>query len=138
MPPSQAPASAIEYDVIVHRNVPVPMRDGVCLAADLYLPARDGQPAEDPFPAVMERTPYDKANKYGEGRYFARRGYVAVMQDVRGRFASEGTWYPFAFDVNPNTGGLLGRERRFVLAENAVYHDPQHPSHVVLPIIARP
>ena len=29
----------------------------------------------------------------------------------------------------------LGRERRFVLAENAVYHDPQHPSHVVLPLI---
>jgi putative CocE/NonD family hydrolase len=44
----------------------------------------------------MERTPYDKANKYGEGRYFARRGYVAVMQDVRGRFASQGEWYPFA------------------------------------------
>jgi putative CocE/NonD family hydrolase len=39
------------------------------------------------------------------------------------------------FDVNPNTGGPLGRERRFVLAENAVYHDPQHPSYVALPII---
>jgi putative CocE/NonD family hydrolase len=89
-------ASSIEYDVIVQRNVPVPVRDGVLLAADLYLPAQGGQPAPGPFPVVMERTPYDKANKYGEGRYFARRGYVAVMQDVRGRFASEGEWYPFA------------------------------------------
>jgi len=60
-----APASAIEYDVLVRRNVPVPMRDGVRLAADLYLPARYGEPAEGRFPAVMERTPYDKANKYG-------------------------------------------------------------------------
>ncbi|OGG51650.1 MAG: hypothetical protein A3F84_29340 [Candidatus Handelsmanbacteria bacterium RIFCSPLOWO2_12_FULL_64_10] len=44
----------------------------------------------------MERTPYDKEGKVNEGRYFARRGYVAVMQDVRGRFQSEGEWYPFA------------------------------------------
>jgi putative CocE/NonD family hydrolase len=42
------------------------------------------------------------------------------------------------FDVNPNTGGPLGRERRFVLAENAIYHDPEHPSHVVLPVIVQP
>ncbi|MBN1400005.1 MAG: CocE/NonD family hydrolase, partial [Anaerolineae bacterium] len=39
------------------------------------------------------------------------------------------------FDVNPNTGGPLGRDRRFALADNAIYHDPDHPSHVVLPII---
>jgi putative CocE/NonD family hydrolase len=39
------------------------------------------------------------------------------------------------FDVNPNTGGPLGRERRTVIAENAIYHDPEHPSHVLLPVI---
>jgi uncharacterized protein len=88
--------SWIEYDVIVEKNVRVPMRDGVHLAADLYLPARNGKVAEGRFPAVMERTPYDRENKVTEGRYFARRGYVAVMQDVRGRFGSEGEWYPFA------------------------------------------
>ena len=38
------------------------------------------------------------------------------------------------FDVNPNTGGDLGVERRFEIAEQAIYHDPEHPSHVVLPI----
>lgn len=88
--------SWMEYDVVVEKNVRVPMRDGVRLAADLYLPARNGKVAEGRFPVVMERTPYDKEGKVNEGRYFARRGYVAVMQDVRGRFASEGEWYAFA------------------------------------------
>ena len=96
MPARGTPGSWIEYDVVVQRDVPVPMRDGVRLAADLYRPAIGDELVAGPFPAVMERTPYDKAEKYGEGRYFARRGYVAVMQDVRGRFQSEGEWYPFA------------------------------------------
>jgi uncharacterized protein len=39
------------------------------------------------------------------------------------------------FDVNPNTGGPLGRERRVALADNAIYHDPEHPSHIALPIL---
>ena len=39
------------------------------------------------------------------------------------------------FDVNPNTGEPLNDNRRWRVAENAVYHDPQHPSHIVLPII---
>ena len=88
--------SWMAYDVIVQKNVRVPMRDGVTLAADLYLPARKGLIAEGRFPVVMERTPYDKEGRANEGRYFARRGYVGVMQDVRGRFQSEGVWYPFA------------------------------------------
>lgn len=85
-----------EYDVVVQKNIRVPVRDGVQLAADLYLPARAGKRVEGPLPAVLERTPYDKENKAAEGRYFARHGYVTVMQDVRGRFESEGEWYPFA------------------------------------------
>ena len=40
------------------------------------------------------------------------------------------------FDVNPNTGEPLGRERRKMKADNAIYHDAIHPSHVILPIIA--
>jgi putative CocE/NonD family hydrolase len=92
----KTPGTWIENGVIVKRDVLVPMRDGVRLAADLYLSAREGRLVEGRFPAVMERTPYDKTNKFAEGRYFARHGYVAVMQDVRGRFQSEGEWYPFA------------------------------------------
>ena len=41
------------------------------------------------------------------------------------------------FDVNPNTGGPLGLEQRYHLAHQAVYHDADHPSHIVLPVIAR-
>ncbi|MCA1651141.1 MAG: CocE/NonD family hydrolase, partial [Acidobacteria bacterium] len=39
------------------------------------------------------------------------------------------------FDVNPNTGEPLGRHRRWVIAENSVYHDPERTSHIVLPIV---
>jgi putative CocE/NonD family hydrolase len=39
------------------------------------------------------------------------------------------------FDVNPNTGEPLNNNRRWAIAENAVYHDAQHPSHILLPII---
>ncbi len=39
------------------------------------------------------------------------------------------------FDVNPNTGEPLGRNRRAITADNSIYHDAAHPSHVVLPII---
>jgi putative CocE/NonD family hydrolase len=42
------------------------------------------------------------------------------------------------FDVNPNTGGPLGHDRRMVSADNSVYHDAKHPSSVVLPVIGRP
>lgn len=41
------------------------------------------------------------------------------------------------FDVNPNTGGDLGLERRFEVAEQTIYHDPEYRSHLVLPIIER-
>jgi hypothetical protein len=42
--------------------------------------------------------------------------------------------YP-RFDVNPNTGDPLGDYRRMVPADNTVYHDAAHPSHVVLPVV---
>ena len=45
--------------------------------------------------------------------------------------------YP-RFDVNPNTGDPLGDYRRMVTADNTVYHDAAHPSHVVLPVVPRP
>jgi putative CocE/NonD family hydrolase len=89
------PGSALAFDVAVDKDVLVAMRDGVRLAADLYRPADGDRPLPGPFPALLERTPYDKgrAVQRQSGRYFASRGYVVVMQDVRGRFASEGEWY---------------------------------------------
>ena len=90
--------SPIAYDVTIKKNVMVSMRDGVRLAADIYLPSNGDQVADGQFPVILERTPYDKTSPRNvtNGKYFARRGYVTVYQDVRGRFASEGEWYAFA------------------------------------------
>lgn len=76
----------------------VPLRDGVCLATDLYFPARDGTRLGGSFPIVLTRTPYDKTNHAATGRFYAERGYVAAMQDVRGRYVSEGEFYAFAHE----------------------------------------
>ena len=84
-----------EYEVVIQRNRAVPMRDGVRLATDVYLPARDGTPIDIAFPTILTRTPYDKGPKSVilDGEWWARRGYARVIQDVRGRFASEGDFY---------------------------------------------
>ena len=96
--PESYQGSYQQYDAICQSNVMVPMRDGVCLATDIYFPALGGQPVSGKFPVILERTPYDKAasGNVTNGTYYARRGYVCVIQDVRGRFASDGEWYPFA------------------------------------------
>jgi putative CocE/NonD family hydrolase len=78
------------YVVMVERNVPVKMRDGVVLQADIYRPK-----AEDKFPVLLYRTPYDKTGAISFGLRAAAQGYVVISQDVRGRYASEGEWYPF-------------------------------------------
>lgn len=76
----------------VDRNVPVAMRDGVTLYADVYRPYGQG-----PFPTVLERTPYNKAN-LGQGAFMLRAtaaGYAYIVMDVRGRYESEGDFVPF-------------------------------------------
>jgi putative CocE/NonD family hydrolase len=87
-----------EFEVAVDKNVMIPVRDGTKLAADIYRPARDGKPVEGRFPVVLTRTPYNKNGASNEGRYYAQRGYVVVANDVRGRYASEGTWRLIADD----------------------------------------
>ncbi|MBL8291838.1 MAG: CocE/NonD family hydrolase, partial [Bryobacterales bacterium] len=83
-------ASPPKYSVKVDPNVRVPMRDGVALAADVYLPDTSGR-----FPTVIYRTPYNKAGLRSAGNFFAARGYAVVAQDVRGRFESAGDFYAF-------------------------------------------
>lgn len=82
-----------EHDVVILQNVMVKMRDDVELATDLYLPAKDGNPIDEEFPVLLYRTPYNKTQSerdQGYGRWFAQRGYVAILQDCRGCFASGG------------------------------------------------
>lgn len=86
-----APGLAREhYDVTVERGVAVKMRDGVTLRADIYRPNAEGK-----FPVLVERTPYNKAGGVEFGLHAASLGYVVVIQDCRGRYTSEGEWYPF-------------------------------------------
>src|SRR5687767_12750848 len=77
------------YGTVVLKDVKVAMRDGVRLATDVYLPARNGVVAEGRFPAILERTPYNKDESDFYAREFVPHGYVFVAQDVRGRFRSE-------------------------------------------------
>ncbi|MCZ6892385.1 MAG: CocE/NonD family hydrolase [Chloroflexi bacterium] len=87
------PLSQPEYDIIVMEDVMVPARDGVRLATDIYRPARNGEPIQEPLPVILERTPYNKRSLdrvERNCRYFARRGYIFAMQDCRGCFRSEG------------------------------------------------
>ena len=91
-----APAVPLgRYEVVQMRDVMVPMRDGVRMATDIYLPAQGGRPLPGPFPVLLSRTPYGKAGTGGvaTARLMASHGYADVIQDVRGRFASEGRFY---------------------------------------------
>lgn len=91
-------------DFILEPDQSVRMRDGVPLSIDIYRPAHGGIALPGRFPVLLERTPYGKRrvvlNQAGE--YFARAGYVVVMQDVRGRFASEGEWYFLSEQEGPD------------------------------------
>ena len=83
-------AGAESYGVTVEHNATAVMRDGTKLRADIYRPKAEGK-----FPVLLVRTPYDKTQEMEFGVKAAERGYVVVAQDVRGRFQSEGDWYPF-------------------------------------------
>ena len=103
-PPHQPPAFGVAalYDVMV------PMRDGVLLATDIYLPAENGTLPPGPWPVVLERTPYSKARSQTntpDGPFWASRGYVFVVQDCRGRHKSQGTFisYPQESDDGVDT-----------------------------------
>ena len=89
-PGAESQPAAEEKPVTLESNVGVPMRDGFKLATDIYRPAGDGK-----FPVILIRTPYKKEMVELKARFFARRGYVAAVQDCRGRFSSPGTWEPF-------------------------------------------
>jgi putative CocE/NonD family hydrolase len=75
---------------LVRANVPVTVPGGVRLATDVYRPA-----TEVPVPVVLIRTPSAKSAHLEEGLGWARHGFACVIQDVRGRYDSEGTWYPY-------------------------------------------
>ncbi len=83
-------------DIRIDNRVPVKMRDGVTLYADVYRPVGEGR-----YPVVVSRTPYSTErfpSAWDAAVYIAQRGYVYVFQDIRGRHESEGRWEPFFDD----------------------------------------
>ncbi len=81
--------TAPDYAVSVQTNVRVRMRDGVSLVADIYRPKTEAR-----LPVLLTRTPYNRKDP-ATGMYLASQGYVVVLQDTRGRFDSDGEFYPF-------------------------------------------
>jgi putative CocE/NonD family hydrolase len=85
------------YPVKIERDVKVKMRDGVVLRGDIFRPDADGK-----FPVLLQRTPY-RRSVWGYDVNFAQhaaaRGYVVFLQDVRGRYTSDGEWYPFIHEA---------------------------------------
>ncbi len=97
IPAVLAQAAAPGGKIITHKikilsHQAVPMRDGVKLYADVYLPSAPGK-----YPALLVRTPYgvQRDGMFDDAGPFAQNGFAVVMQDVRGRYESEGKWDPF-------------------------------------------
>jgi putative CocE/NonD family hydrolase len=87
--------------IMVDVDVAVIMRDGAVLRADVHRPAAGG-----PFPALVHRSAYGKQNApmvsglVADPKVLAAAGFAVVVQDVRGRFASEGEWAPFVHEMD--------------------------------------
>jgi hypothetical protein len=88
-----AALQAQQTDVVVEHGVPATMRDGTILRADIYRPKQPGR-----YPVLLQRTPYNKAAGTGFGYRAAANGYVVIIQDVRGRYTSDGEWYTFKYE----------------------------------------
>ena len=89
---SHAPPSAEAYEVIVQTKR-VRARDGVELATDVYRPSLNGEVLDEALPVLLQRTPYNKVeveHEGGDASFFARHGYIAIVQDCRGCFDSGG------------------------------------------------
>jgi uncharacterized protein len=82
--------AATQSGIVIENNVPVPMRDGVRLAADVYRPSAEGK-----FPTLLSRTPYNKNGQAELAKFFVQNGYAVVVVDSRGLYASKGEWHPY-------------------------------------------
>ena len=90
------PFSSIKTEL----NLPVSMRDGVTLYADVYRPD-----TPDRVPVLLQRTPYNKSTPQARSSMMdamraASHGYAVVIQDGRGRYTSEGEFYAFANEID--------------------------------------
>ncbi len=81
-------------EIVVERGVAMTTRDGVKLRADIYRPAGEGT-----FPVLLAAHALQQDWQADFGRKAAAHGYMVVVQDVRGRYTSEGEWYTFKHET---------------------------------------
>jgi uncharacterized protein len=96
MTPAWPGITAVLDEIKIERHRAAPMRDGTKLYADVYRPKADGR-----YPTLVVRTPYgvQRDGVHETMMKFAQRGYAVVVQDVRGRYESEGRWDPFRHEA---------------------------------------
>jgi putative CocE/NonD family hydrolase len=91
IPPASRAQAPDRYDaVLADSNLMIPVRDGIRLSTRLYRPARNGVSVDGRFPILLQRTPYELAASARDAEFFARHGYVVALQNIRGRYESEG------------------------------------------------
>jgi putative CocE/NonD family hydrolase len=131
-------------DLVFERNVPMKTRDGVTLHADVYRPAGEGT-----FPVLLQRTPYNKDNAADFGRKAVARGFMVVVQDVRGRYTSEGDWYTFKHEMEdgydtvewaaalPHANGKVGMFGGSYVGATQMLAAIGHPPHLagICPVV---
>lgn len=119
------PQAGSSAGIAIQKDVMVPMRDGIQLATDIYLPAdENGARLLGKFPVLLVRTPYDKGIYYQDGYMkedasdwiiaidYVVHDYVVVIQDTRGRYKSQGVWHMLT-DDGPDgydTARWIGRQ----------------------------
>ncbi len=130
--------------IVVEPGVAMKTRDGVTLRADIYRPAADGK-----YPTLLQRTPYNKDNTADFARKAAARGYLVVVQDVRGRYTSEGEWYTFKHEPEdgydtvewaaalPNSNGKVGMFGGSYVGATQMLAAIAHPPHLagICPVV---
>jgi putative CocE/NonD family hydrolase len=127
--------------VLIHKDVPMTTRDGVTLRADVYRPEVPGR-----FPVLLSRLPYDKNGRRrpGDIDIFVEHGYVVIMQDTRGRFASDGDeYYPLDWEAQdghdavewaaqlPFADGKVGTMGQSYLGATQYLLAPTRPPHLL-------
>jgi uncharacterized protein len=127
-----------EHDVLVSHDVAAPMRDGVLLRANIYRPDGDGR-----FPVLLSRQPYNKDVNinlmYADPVRLASYGYVVVMQDVRGRYASDGEFtvseqeFDDGYDSVQWAAGLPGADGRVGMFGRSYHAETQWRAAVMRP-----
>ena len=136
--------AAETYVVTTESGVEAKMRDGNILRADIYWPKSEGT-----FPVLLQRTPYDKRNSVGFAVKAAARGYVVILQDVRGRYSSAGEWYPFKNESNdgydtvewaailPYSNGKIGMFGGSYVGATQMLTAIAHPPHLagICPVV---